>query len=214
MRLTVSTVAPLRPGATLRVLHVVSPLRVRRPSIRGAERAHRRTPRRGSLTMILIRQPDGTYSAPRSRAPITEADILAAAEDILRRRLERQGTLRTPRDAAEFLRVRLGTLKHEEFHVVWLDQRHRILSIERLFTGTLDGTAVHPREVVRRALDVNAAAAILAHNHPSAVCEPSSADLLITQELTAAFKLIGVRVIDHLVVGAGAAVSFAERGAL
>lgn len=163
--------------------------------------------------MILIRTNEG-YRLKGSRRVVTEADVLAAADDILQRRLERQGHVRTPRDAAELLRIRLGALKHEEFHVLWLDQRHRILGIERLFNGTVDGTAVHPREVVRRALEVNAAAVILAHNHPSGVCEPSASDHLITDELQRALGLIGVRVIDHLVVGAGGVVSLAERGAL
>lgn len=164
--------------------------------------------------MVFTRQTDGTYRFQRNRTAIAECHILAAAEDILRLRLERQGTLRTPRDAAEFLRLRIGHLVHEEFHVLWLDTRHRILAVDRLFSGTLDGTAVHAREVVRRALDVNAGAAVLAHNHPSGVCEPSESDRLITLELKAALRLIGVRVIDHLVVGAGATVSMAERGAL
>ena len=110
--------------------------------------------------------------------------------------------------------MRIGHLQHEEFHVLWLDTRHRILAVDRLFSGTLDGTAVHAREVVRRALEVNAGAAVLAHNHPSGVCEPSESDRLITHELKAALQLIGVRVIDHLVVGAGATVSLAERGML
>jgi DNA repair protein RadC len=164
--------------------------------------------------MTLIRQPDSTYRIPRSRTPITEADILAAAEDIFRRRLERQGSIERPRDALNFFRARIGHLAHEEFHALWLDNRHQILAVDRLFTGTLDGTAVHLREVVKRALEVNAAAVVLAHNHPSGVCEPSAADELITRELKAALQLVGVRVIDHLVVGAGAGVSLAERGAL
>lgn len=164
--------------------------------------------------MTLIRHPDGTYRLPRSRAPITEADVLAAAEDVLRRRLERLGRIERPRDAIDFFRARLGHLSHEEFHALWLDNRHRILAVDRLFIGTLDGTAVHPREVVKRALEVNAAAVILAHNHPSGVCEPSAADELITRELKDALLLVGVRVLDHLVVGAGSSVSLAERGAL
>ncbi len=163
--------------------------------------------------MALIRTDNG-YRIKGSRLAITEADILTAADDLLQRRLERQGHVRAPKDTAELLCIRLGALKHEEFHVVWLDQRHRILGIERMFTGTVDGTAVHPREVVRRALEINAAAAILAHNHPSGVCEPSAADFLITEQLKNAFQLIGVRLLDHLVVGAGMAVSLAERGAL
>lgn len=164
--------------------------------------------------MVFTRQSDGTYRFQRNRTAIAECHILAAAEDILRLRLERQGTLRTPRDAAEFLRLRIGHLVHEEFHALWLDTRHGVLAAERLFNGTVDGTAVHAREVVRRALEINASAAVLAHNHPSGVSEPSSSDLLITEELKNAFGLIGVRLLDHLVVSAGATVSLAERGAV
>lgn len=164
--------------------------------------------------MTFIHRPDGTYRFHRSRTSIAETDILAAAEDILRRRLERHGAISTPREAMSFLRARIGHLPHEEFHVLWLDGRHRILSTERLFTGTIDGTAVHPREVVRRALEVNAGAVVLAHNHPTGVAEPSHADRLITEELTKALKLVGVRVIDHLIITAGASISLAERGEL
>lgn len=108
--------------------------------------------------------------------PMSETDVLAAAEDILRRRLERQGTLSSPRDSATFLRMRLSHLLHEEFHAVWLDSRYQILAVDKLFNGTIDGASVHPREVVRCALRHNAAAVIFAHNHPSGNPEPSAAD--------------------------------------
>lgn len=164
--------------------------------------------------MALTRQSDGSYRLARSRIPITETDILVAAEQIFSHRLQRQGTIATPSDAMNYFRCRIGHLPHEEFHTLWLDSRHRILGCDRLFSGTLDGTAVHPRELVRRALEINAGAVVLAHNHPSGVCEPSASDRLLTNELTDALKLIGVRVLDHLVVGAGRGVSLAERGAL
>jgi len=108
--------------------------------------------------------------------------------------------------------MRLGALLHEEFHIVWLDNRHRILSCQKLFAGTIDGASVHPREVVRAALNINASAAILTHNHPSGVAEPSTADRMITKELMEALKLVGVRVLDHLVVSAGGCVSMAGKG--
>lgn len=139
--------------------------------------------------------------------------ILAAAESILREKLQRQGCIGNPSDAADFLRMRLGALPHEEFHVLWLDNRHRILDCQRLFTGTVDGASVYPREVVRAALVINASAAIFAHNHPSGVAEPSAADRAITRELCEALKLVGVRVLDHLVVG-DECVSMASRGLL
>jgi DNA repair protein RadC len=152
-----------------------------------------------------------TYTRYKLTGETTEQDVLAAAEDILRKKLERQGSIGTPTDASDFLRMRIGALLHEEFHVLWLDNRHRILDCQKLFTGTVDGASIHPREVVRAALSYNASAAILAHNHPSGVAEPSAADRAITHELRDALRLIGVRVLDHIVVGAEC-VSMAARG--
>jgi DNA repair protein RadC len=143
----------------------------------------------------------------------SEQAVLAAAENILRLKLERIGRIDSPTDAADFLRMRLGGLPHEEFHVLWLDNRHRILDCQRLFTGTIDGASVHPREVLRAALEINASAAILAHNHPSGVAEPSTADRAITLELRDTLRLIGVRILDHLIVG-GECTSMASRGLL
>jgi len=143
----------------------------------------------------------------------TEQDVLAAAEGILGERLRRQGSIGNPTDATDFLRMRLGALQHEEFHVLWLDNRHRILECQKLFTGTVDGASIYPREVVRAALSVNASAAIFAHNHPSGIAEPSAADRNITNELRDALRLIGVRMLDHIVVGAEC-VSMAHRGLL
>lgn len=141
----------------------------------------------------------------------TEQDVLAAAEGILKGRLQRQGSIGSPTDANDFLRMRLGGLSHEEFHVLWLDNRHRIIDCQKLFSGTVDGASIYPREVVRAALNVNACAAILAHNHPSGVAEPSAADRAITSELRDALRLIGVRILDHIVVG-DECVSMASRG--
>ncbi|WP_458070785.1 JAB domain-containing protein [Rhodanobacter sp. BL-MT-08] len=144
-------------------------------------------------------------------AAATEQDVLAAAEGILIDKLRRLGAITNPSDASDFLRMRLGGLSHEEFHVLWLDNRHQIIDCQKLFTGTIDGASVYPREVVRAALSVNACAAIFAHNHPSGVAEPSTADRVITDELRDALKLIGVRLLDHIVVGADC-VSMAGRG--
>lgn len=163
--------------------------------------------------MALVRDVLGTYQST-TEEPASEEDILQAAEDILRRRVERCGDLTQPSDSATFLRMRLGHLRHEEFHAVWLDNRHRILGVEKLFTGTLDGASVYPREVVRAALRLNASAVVFAHNHPSGVAEPSSADRAITAELRKALALIEVRVLDHVVVAATETTSMAERGFL
>jgi DNA repair protein RadC len=151
------------------------------------------------------------YTRYKLGSETTEQDVLAAAEAILKGRLERQGSLNNPTDATDFLRMRLGALQHEEFHVLWLDNRHRILECQKLFTGTVDGASIYPREVVRAALSVNASAAIFAHNHPSGIAEPSAADRAITSELRDALRLIGVRILDHIVVGAEC-VSMAGRG--
>lgn len=151
------------------------------------------------------------YTRYKFDSDTTEKDVLAAAEGILGEKLKRQGSISNPNDANDFLRMRLGNLSHEEFHVLWLDNRHRIIDCQKLFTGTVDGANIYPREVVRAALRVNACAAILAHNHPSGIAEPSAADRAITSELRDALRLIGVRVLDHIVVGEEC-VSMAGRG--
>ncbi len=153
------------------------------------------------------------YTHHRLDGDTTEQDVLAAAEGILKKRLERHGSIGSPTDATDFLRMRLGSLLHEEFHILWLDNRHRILDCQKLFTGTVDGASIYPREVVRAALGINASAAILAHNHPSGIAEPSAADRAITNELRDALRLVGVRILDHIVVGAEC-VSMADRGFL
>jgi DNA repair protein RadC len=159
--------------------------------------------------MGILKDSTGNY---RLTGKTTEQDVLAAAEGILLSKLVRRGRISNPEDSSNFLRMRLGALLHEEFHILWLDNRHQILDCQKLFTGTVDGASVHPREVVRAALNVNACAAILAHNHPSGVPEPSAADRAITKELRDALHLIGVRILDHIVVGAGSCVSMAGRG--
>ena len=119
-----------------------------------------------------------------------------------------------PRATREFLRARLRDRDHEVFCCLFLDNRHRVISFEEVFRGTIDGASVHPRDVVKLALARNAAAVILAHNHPSGVAEPSQADELITVRLREALALVDIRVLDHIVLGDGACVSFAERGLL
>jgi DNA repair protein RadC len=121
-------------------------------------------------------------------------------------------SIRSPTDSEAFLKARLRDRAHEVFCCIYLDNRHRVLGFEELFRGTIDGTSVYPREVVREALDVNAAAVILAHNHPSGVAEPSQADERITRRLRSALELVDIRLLDHLVIGDGAATSLAARG--
>ena len=141
---------------------------------------------------------------------------LAAVLEIARRALEQQlkaaPVFDSPQKVKDFVALRLGALNHEVFGVLFLDSQHRLIEMQELFRGTLAQTSVYPREVLRQALLLNAGAAILVHNHPSGIAEPSRADEVLTQSLVAALRVIEVRVLDHLVVGAGSVVSFAERG--
>ncbi len=130
----------------------------------------------------------------------------------LAEKLKREVTLGSTRDTMDFLQAQLRDRNHEVFCVLFLDNRHRVLAFEELFQGTLNGTAVYPREVVKRALKHNAGAVILVHNHPSGVAEPSRADELLTTRLREALTLVDIRLLDHLVVGDGEMVSFSERG--
>jgi DNA repair protein RadC len=132
----------------------------------------------------------------------------------LAEKLERGDALENPDDTRRFVSSRLRDYPHEVFACLFLDNRHRVIAYEELFRGTLNGASVHPREVTKKALAHNAAALILAHNHPSGIAEPSRADKDITQRLSQALGLVEVRVLDHLVVGDGDMVSFAERGLL
>lgn len=141
---------------------------------------------------------------------------LAAVLELARRALAEQLKSRTvfdsPDAVKQYLRLQLGTRAHEVFAVVFLDAQHRLLALEELFRGTLTQTSVYPREVVLRALHHQAAAVVLSHNHPSGVAEPSRADEALTHTLKAALALVDVRVLDHIIVAPGAALSMAERG--
>ncbi len=141
---------------------------------------------------------------------------LQAALELSRRHLaqtlERDHVFTSPAAVVRYLRAQLAGRHQEVFAALFLDTRHRLITCEELFFGTIDGASVYPREVVRRALHHNASALILAHNHPSGVAEPSRDDEAITRRLREALQLIDVRVLDHVVVGAGCAVSMAERG--
>ncbi len=128
--------------------------------------------------------------------------------------LPRGPELTSPGATSRFLQSKLRDLDHELFCALFLDNRHRVIRFQPLFRGTIDGASVHPRDVVKQALGLNAAAMILAHNHPSGVADPSQADHLITRRLRDALALVDIRVLDHLVVGDGTCFSFAEQGFL
>ena len=168
----------------------------------------------GSLRVLL----DADRTAFCAHAGLGDAKfaqlqaILEMARRHLQEQLSREDTLENPDTTRRFLTARLRHLPHEVFACLFLDNRHRVIAFEELFRGTIDGASVHPREVVRRVLHFNAAAVILAHNHPSGVPEPSRADVQLTRRLVDALALVDVRVLDHFIVGEGSGVSFAERG--
>ena len=147
-----------------------------------------------------------------SKLSITDDEILAAAEAIHLRRLERQGKISEPNEAAQYLRARCGHAEREVFGCLFLDSRHQILSCEDLFYGTIDGAEVHPREVVRRGILLNAAAVVAFHNHPSGNPEPSAADRAVTARLKQALALVDIRLLDHFVVTSSGFTSLASRG--
>jgi len=149
---------------------------------------------------------------PAKRAEI--AAVLEIARRSLAQELRAQAVLDSPQAVRRYVQLELGHLPQEVFAVIFLDAHLRLLRLERMFTGTLTQATVYPREVARRALELGAAAVILAHNHPSGVAEPSTADRRITQRLQEALGLLEVRVLDHLIVGAGEPYSFTENGLL
>jgi DNA repair protein RadC len=149
---------------------------------------------------------------PAKRAEI--AAVLEIARRSLHKELAQRPVFNAPESVKLYVRLQLGSLAHEVFAVLFLNAQHQLIVLEEMFRGTLTQTSVYPREVVRRALDLNASAVILAHNHPSGVAEPSPADELLTEHLRNALALVDVRVLDHLVVGASEVVSLAERGRL
>jgi DNA repair protein RadC len=140
--------------------------------------------------------------------------VLEIARRSLSQQLAEKPALSDVDTVKAFVRLHLGGLGHEVFAVLFLDAQLRLIALETMFQGSLTSTTVHPREVVKRALALGAGSAILAHNHPSGVAEPSRADELLTRQLSQALALVDVRVVDHLVVGANEVVSFAERGLL
>ena len=152
---------------------------------------------------------------PGSYAPEPFRMLREFVQEAYREVLTHGPVLGSPSLVREFLRTRIEGLEHEEFHVLWLDSDNKLIRAEKLFTGTLSQTSVHPREVVKHALAYNAAGCIFAHNHPSGTTEPSRADRFLTDNLRQALALVEVKVLDHFIVAPGAQpMSFAERGLL
>ena len=160
----------------------------------------------GAAGTLLVRDVDGQYR------PAHADEVLCHARRLLANRVRRGATMSSPQAVKDHLRLELGALEHEVFCVLFLDAQHRIIALKQLFRGTVSQTSVYPREVVKEAQSVNAAAVIFAHNHPSGSVEPSRADEFLTQTLKTALALVDVRVLDHLVVAGADVCSFAERG--
>jgi DNA repair protein RadC len=165
----------------------------------------------------LLRAQAGDLKRIKGLGPAKRAEIAAVIEmsrRALAQPLRQRPVFDAPQKVKEYVALHLGARVQEVFAVLFLDGQHRLIELEVLFQGTLTQTSVYPREVVRQAMKHNAGAVILAHNHPSGVAEPSRADEHLTQTLKSALQLVDVRVLDHLVVGQGTVVSFAERGLL
>ncbi len=145
---------------------------------------------------------------------VSDSQILSWAESILEKRFMRSDYLSSPNNTRDYLKITFAHHTREIFAMILLDNQHGILAFEVLFQGTIDGAAVYPREIVKLALDHNAAAVILAHNHPSGTAEPSDADKAITRRIIKALETVDIRVLDHLIIGGTHTVSFAERGIL
>lgn len=155
------------------------------------------------------------HQEPEHYLPAYENDLIARAIEILGRRIRRDSfSLTSPAAVRDYLRLSLAGREAEVFVAIFLDAQNRTIVAEELFVGTLTQTSVYPREVVKRALQVNAAGVIFAHNHPSGVAQPSHADENLTQVLKQALALVDVRVLDHFIVGGMDTLSFAERGLL
>ncbi|TKJ79974.1 DNA repair protein RadC [Pseudomonas sp. CFBP13509] len=163
------------------------------------------------LHKLKASESTGTYQI---ESPISEADILLMARQLANLRLRRGRALTSPKEVFSHLQALLADYEHEVFALLLLDNRHRVIVFHELFRGTLDGANVYTREVVKTALEHNAAATVLVHNHPSGDPEPSQADLNLTHKLQEALNLVGVRTLDHIVVGHEGCVSLAEQGYL
>lgn len=170
----------------------------------------------GTLSALLCHEPGEAAGVPGVGA--AKWAQLKAALELGRRALAETAretdALSSPTAVRDYLRLMLAEREHEVFVAVFLDAQNRVIASEELFRGTLTQTSVYPREVVKAALRHNAAGVILAHNHPSGIAEPSQSDQMLTETLKRALAMIDVRVLDHFIVGRGAACSFAERGML
>lgn len=170
---------------------------------------------RNKIVSIKSKEPDRFYDLGPNDLTVSEKASVVCLALLTLKQKHRLGVLLNDGNATRhFLQIKLSDRLHEVFGVICLDNRHRVLSVDDLFQGTIDGASVYPRVVVQHALQKNAAAVIFYHNHPSGVAEPSKSDEVMTARLKDALALIDINVLDHMVVGAEGIVSMAERGML
>lgn len=162
-----------------------------------------------SNSPFQIGEAPGTYITIR---PITDEDILVKARQISGRRLARGRQIKSPDDIKDYIGAKMADVEHEVFCCIFMDVRNRILKYDEMFRGSIAEAAVYPREVVKLALNLNAASVIFIHNHPSGDPQPSEHDIKLTKHLIQALELIDVKVLDHLIIGADENVSFAQLG--
>jgi DNA repair protein RadC len=170
----------------------------------------------GGFAGLLNATPERLASI-KGVGPAKRAELLALMEmarRALAERLQAAPVFESPAQVKDYLALALGGLDAEVFACLFLDAQHRLIGLDKMFHGTLTQTSVYPREVVKRALALNAGAVVLAHNHPSGVAEPSQADQWLTGTLKSALALVDVKVLDHVIVGRGSVLSMAERGLL
>ena len=161
-----------------------------------------------------ISSTDFVRQSQTGQVPVMDSEIVSAALGILAKRIAKGSIIKNMEDAKKYLAVRFADLQHEVFAIVYLTNRHAVIACDEIFRGTIDGASVYPREVVKSALQYNAAAILIAHPHPSGICEPSHADEMITTRIREACALLDIRLIDHIVISGDRAVSFAELGML
>lgn len=164
------------------------------------------------MSTVISLIPASAPAVPLALTPYAQRTIQRAL-NLLDKHLRQPGvSFLSATETRDWLRLKMAVLEREEFVALFLDNQHQLLACETLFTGTINHTEVHPREIVKAALRHNAAAVNLAHNHPSGMAEPSRADRLLTSNLQNTLLLVDVRVLDHLIIGHREIVSFAERG--
>ncbi len=183
----------------------------------GQDVAHQLREQSLSLTELFELAPYGN-AVRESEAAYLARPVAAAAKELLARALlasmKHREVLSSPEQVRSYLRLTIGAREHEVFVMLCLDAQNRLIEAHELFRGTLTQTSVYPREVVKVALQANAATVIFAHNHPSGIAEASRADQALTTALKAALTLVDIKVLDHFVIGSGPAYSFAEHGLL